>query len=265
MKLSKRQNYGIFSTIGDGKMGKKRKEIAEEAFEVLDEREKISTLEKFYADATLDNLPELVENKKEEMVLKLGDFQRNYVRYKLDRSGNKTKVVNPYLISTYFFKTVNPVHTKVPLYTPEKLSIVWDLYMYLIEQVNMWIAPFNPTLSHFCKFAGITLVTFNSYKTNGDDDMLTLCNKICDETMNSNFELAQNKLLNEKTTMSRLKVENQIVEKEQPRVNVNITAKANNVDLNEINKRLAEIQKFNKKTKELDDKKTKKVIIDEKQ
>ena len=114
-------------------MGRKRKEIAEEAFEVLDERERISTLEKFYADATLDNLPELVENKKEEMVLKLDDFQRNYVRYKVDRSGNKTKVVNPYLISTYFFKTVNPVHTKVPLYTPEKLSIVWDLYMYLID------------------------------------------------------------------------------------------------------------------------------------
>lgn len=46
-----------------------------------------------------------------------------------------------------------------------------------------------------------------------------------------------------------MKIENQVVEKVQPTVRVNVDTK---VDLNEINKRLEEIKKFNGKIIDLD-------------
>lgn len=227
-------------------MTKTKEMIENESYEILEKRTKISELEQFYVDATISNLPEIVEKRKEETVNKLQEFQEKYVSTREDKMGNEIKVVNPYLISTYFFKTINPFHTKVPQYSAEKLAIVWELYMYLVEQVNMNIAPFNPTISHFCKFAGITLYTFNSYKVSGNEDLMIICQKICDETMSGNFEMAQHKMLNEKTTMTRLKVENEIVEKSQPKVIVNINEE---IDKDIINKRINKYREFTDKRK----------------
>lgn len=231
---------------------KKQKE--ENNYILLDNKNKLRKLENFYVNATFDNINELVELKKTQVVEKLQEFQDKYVKIHEDKYGNETPVVNPYLISTYFFKSINPLSSKIPTYNAERLSIVWDLYMYLIEQVNMNIAPFQPSLSHFAKFAGITLNTLNAYKNSGDEDMIIVCEKIYDECFNSNMSLAQNKIFNERTTLSRMKIENKVVEQVQPQVKVNVNTK---VDLNEINKRLEEIKKFNVKVVELDKKRKK--------
>lgn len=213
----------------------------------LKNKNEVKELENFYVNSTIDtkNLQLLVEERKEEIVGKLLEFQDKYIEHKVDKYGNDTKIVNPYLISTYFFKSVNPLSNVEPLYSSEKLAIVWDIYMYLIEQVNLNIAPFQPTLTHFAKFAGISLNTLKTYRNSGDREMQILVDKIYDETMDSNLTLAQNKKLTEKTTALRLKVENEIVEKTTPTVNYNVSAK---VDLNKINQRLNEIIDFNQKT-----------------
>ena len=214
---------------------------------MLENKNDVVKLENFYVNATFDdNLPKLVEEKKAELVDKLAYFQKNYIQEKEDKYGNITKIVNPYLISTYFFKSVNPLSNVEPAYSSEKLAIVWDIYMYLIEQVNMNIAPFQPTLTHFAKFAGISLNTLKNYRNNGDPQMAILIDKIYDETMDSNLNLAQNGRLKEKSTAMRLKVENEVVEKVTPKVNVNVSAQ---VDLDAINNRLDELTKFNKKLK----------------
>jgi len=233
---------------------KKEKLKEDNNYIMLDNKNKVRTLEKFYVDAEIDNLPAIVEEKKNELVTKLDEFQNKYVEIVVDRHGNEEKKVNPYLISTYFFNSINPISSKIPQYSAEKLSIVWDLYMYLIEQVNMNIGIFQPTLTHFCKFSGITLQTLNNYRNCGDVDMMNLCEKIYDECFNGNVSLAQTGQLREKSTITRMKIENQVVEKPQPNVNVNLSA---NVDLNEINRRLEEIKKFNVKVIELDKNKEK--------
>jgi len=229
-----------------------RKSKEENNYIMMENKNQVRELQNFYVNGQIDNLPTIVEAKKQELVNKLTEFQENYVKTNLDKYGNPIKVVNPYLVSTYFFKTINPISSKIPKYNAEKLSIVWDLYMYLIEQVNMEIAPFQPTLSHFAKFAGISLTTMANYKTCGDEDMMILCEKIYDECFNGNMSLAQTGNLSEKSTISRMKIENQVVEQPKPNVNVTVSTK---VDLNEINKRLEEIKKFNKKIVELDKKK----------
>lgn len=224
---------------------KKQKE--ENNYIMFNNKNKLRELENFYVNATFDNLNELVELKKNEIVQKIEKIQE-------ENENSEQFKTNPYLISTYFFKSINPLSSKIPAYNAERLSIVWDLYMYLIEQVNINLATFQPSLSHFAKFAGITLNTLNAYKNSGDEDMITVCEKIYDECFNGNMSLAQNKIFNERTTLSRMKIENKVVEQTQPQVKVNVNTKVN---LDEINKRLEELKKFNVKVVELDKKRKK--------
>ena len=119
--------------------------------------------------------------------------------------------------------------------------------MYLIEQVNINVGPFQPTLSHFAKFAGISTYTLKSYKNSSDLQMQIIANKIFDETFDSNVLLAQNKLLSNRSTELRVKVENEVQEKPQVKVNLNVNQE---VDLGQISARLNEISNFSRaKTK----------------
>lgn len=229
------------------KLKERNQEIA------IKNKQDIRKLEKFYVDGIFENMGILIEEKKEELVNAIDEFQHKHIQINVDRFGNETKIINPYLIATYFFKPLNPMASKIPTYNAEKLALVWDLYMYLVEQVNINIDVFIPSLTHFCKFAGITLSTIQNYRNNGDEDMCILVEKIFDEVQDSNLGMAQKKKYAEKSTMTRLKIENEVVEKVQPRVNINIEKK---VDLNEINKRLEEIRKFNTKIVEMDTGKT---------
>lgn len=228
-------------------MAKQNKVKEDNKFIQIKNKNEIIDLENFCVNAQINEmLPQIVEERKNEVVNQLVEFQEKYIQIKYDRYGNKTKIVNPYLISTYFFKSINPLSNIEPAYSSEKLAIVWDIYMYLIEQVNMNIATFQPTLTHFAKFAGISLNTLKNYKNMGDPQMSILIDKIYDETMDSNLTLAQNKKLTEKSTQFRLKVENEVVEKVQPKVSVNVNTK---LDLDRINGRLNELISFNQKTK----------------
>lgn len=228
-------------------MAKQSKVKEDNKYIEIKNKNKVVDLENFCVNAQINELlPQIVEERKIEIVNQLAEFQQNHIQRKYDKYGNEEIVVNPYLISTYFFKSINPLSNTEPMYSSEKLAIVWDIYMYLIEQVNMNIAPFQPTLSHFSKFAGISLNTLRNYRNMGDNQMNILIDKIYDETLDSNLTLAQNKKLTAKTTEFRLKVENEVVEKAQPKLNVNVSAK---LDLDKINGRLNELISFNKKSK----------------
>lgn len=200
-----------------------------------EKKNELINIEQFYVNGKLDNLEQLVELKKKEVVKKINEFQQQ----KLEKQDN------PYLVSMYFFKTINPLTSLEPEYSPEKLAIVWDLYMYLIEQVNMNIGVLQPTISHFCRFAGISVNTFKNYKTRGSLEMQILTDKISDATFDSNILLAQNNVLKDRSTIMRVKVENEVQEKPQVKVNVNVNEE---VDLEQIASRLHEISNF-KKTK----------------
>lgn len=199
----------------------------------LEKKNQLIDLENFYVNGKLNNMQQLVELKKKEVVDKIAQYQA--------MDYEERPHMNPYLISLYFFKTINPLTSIEPEYSPEKLSIVWDLYMYLIEQVNMQIGVIQPTISHFCRFAGISVNTFKNYKTTGTLEMQILANKISDATFDSNVLLAQNNVLKDRSTIMRVKVENEVQEKPQVKVNLNVNQE---VDLDQIASRLQEISRF---------------------
>lgn len=213
---------------------KVNKEIQE-----LEKKNQLIDVEQFYVNGQLENLDHLIELKKNELIDKM-------IKYQTELSPERQ--ANPYLISTYFFKTINPLTSQEPAYSPEKLAIVWDLYMYLIEQVNANIGVFQPTITHFCKFAGITMSTFKMYKVRGTYEMQVLINKICDETFNSNVLLAQTNRLSNRSTELRVKVENEVQEKPQVHVNVNVNEE---IDLDSIASRINELSSFRKTKKSI--------------
>ena len=206
----------------------------------LGSKQQIVDLENFYVNARMDNLDEIVEQKKNQVVAMLSDKEL------LD----KVDINNSYLVSLYFFKSLNPLPNTEPDYSSEKLAIVWQLYIYLVEQVNLKLTVFKPTLSHFCKFAGISLATMRNLRNSPDLQMRTLVEKIYDEVFDSNMTLAETGVLNGRSTQFRRKSENELQEKPQVRVSVNIN---DEINLSAINSKIAQYSKFSeKKTKTLE-------------
>ena len=234
---------------------KKKQQLTDEQVDQkllqLQQKNEVIELEKFCANATLDNLDDLLLQKEQELVTQLEKYQQMRALEIKNADGEvvdyAVKPYNPYLVATFFFKSINPLSNVEPQYSSEKLAAVWNIYMYLIEQVNINVGPFQPTLSHFAKFAGISTYTLKSYKNSSDLQMQIIANKIFDETFDSNVLLAQNKLLSNRSTELRVKVENEVQEKPQVKVNLNVNQE---VDLGQISARLNEISNFSRaKTK----------------
>ena len=218
----------------------------------LEKKNEVIELEKFYVDATLNNLDDILAKKEEELVDKLNEYQKMIKTEVKDDEGNvidyKEKAYNPYLVSTFFFKSINPLSNIEPQYSSEKLAAVWNVYMYFVEQVNINVGAFQPTLSHFAKFAGISTNTLKSYRNSSDLQMQTIANKIFDETFNSNVLMAQNKALSNRSTELRVKVENEVQEKPQVKLNVNVNQE---IDLDQISHRLDEISNFSREKRKM--------------
>lgn len=192
-------------------------------------------LEKMYVDGVIDDLDEIVKERKNELVLQLQNFYN-----KLEE---KPQLRNPFIINTYFFKSINPMPNCEPKYTAEKLGIVWDLYTHILCEVNMEIGEVLPTLSNFCRFAGITLTTFRTYKSSPDEAMRIVVEKIADLCFDTQVSMAQVGAVKERSTIYRMKAEQERVEKETPAIHIH----QESVDLGEIANRLKEIRQFNTK------------------
>lgn len=194
------------------------------------------------------SLTKILTTRRNDLNESINDFVDTYVKFKTDKAGNLINDTNPLLVSTYFFKPINPMGNVEPIYTSEQLAQVYDLYCFLIEKINMEVMLFQPSISHFAKFAGISLQKFQDLKNSYDDSMRSLVERINSEIFDANMTLTQHKKLSERPTTFRMKVENEMIEKKSPNVNVNVSAKT--IDLDAMNERLYEIQ--NLTTKQID-------------
>ena len=203
-------------------------------------KEQLTQLEKMYVDGVIDNLDRIVAEKKQELVTKLQQF---YID-----TENKPEIRSPYIISSYFFKSINPLANHEPKNSAEKLAIVWGLYEDILEEINLKIGRLMPSLSSFCKFAGITLSTFKGYKNSPDEGMRILVEKVSDTCFDSQVTMAQVGLIKERSTVYRMKSEQERIEKETPAIHIH----QDTVDMGSIVNRLKEIKQFNYKKNALE-------------
>ena len=214
-------------------------------------RNDLRDLEQSFINDKVSNMMTAVEAKKEELVKEMILYaEKNTKPCKWNKEGDpiayKT-IVNPLIINNYFFKPIIPITSQEPIYNAEKLGMVFDYYCDLLAEVNDKIGYFPSSLTSFCKLAGITLATLRNYRYSDDLSMRIVVEKIYDQISDENITLSQLGNVRERSTIFKLKSQNELVEKEQPKVSINITEKP---DYDRIQERLNKYKNFaNKKGK----------------
>lgn len=217
------------------------------------EKFELQTLEKMFVENKIDNLEELVSQKMAEFQLNMTKIEMKAITIKTDEDGNETEVFdkkyrNPVVLNEYLLKSINPYKNITPEYTAESLNAVFELYCTIIAETNAKLGTLAPSISSFCKFAGISSNIFKSYKSSPDDDLRNLIDIIEDYCYDTNVAMSQSGFIKERSTVYRMKSEQEKMEKEQQKVIIN-TKSVNIGEVQEKIKRIQELKKYNNKNK----------------
>lgn len=216
----------------------------------IQNKQDVRTIEKEYVDNILNGLDNAIEMKRKDIEDKLISYIKENKIEKYNKDGDKYEIpnTNPLVIQKYFFQSINPLVNVEPLYSAEKLGIVWQLYEEMIGKISAKIGLIVPNLSSFCAFAGIRLSTFKNYKQSLDEDMRIVADKIEDGCFDSNVTLAQMGYIKERSTVYRMKSEQEKIEKESPI----IYKEGDSVNIIQIKQRLQEIKGLSEKKSALE-------------
>lgn len=229
----------------------------------FDVKNEIIELQKFYVNGQLESIAEMVEVRKKKLLSDITEYKLLHEEQILDANGfptGKTKIkIAPHTLAHYFFRSINNLHNIEPQYSAEHLSILWDLYSDMVDEVNINLTEFTPNLSHFCRFIGISSSGFKKLKNSADEGIRVVAEKIYDYFYDGAVTMAQLGKHNSRAMTYRMKSELERMEKEAPQVIVNTTT----VDLNEFNKRLSELQNFDARIKKANSIKEARVMSDD--
>ena len=204
---------------------------------VISNKNELRKLEQFYTTNKVDTMFDTIEEKKKALIEDMIKYKDEHLKpCKWDEDGNATAysvAINPLVITNYFFKPITPITSQEPIYNAEKLGMVFDYYCDILANVNDKIGNFPSSLTSFCKLAGITLNTLRQYKNSTDYNMRIVVEKIYDQIGDENITMSQMGIVKERTTMFKMKSQNELVEKQQPNININITEKPDFVRIEE--------------------------------
>lgn len=214
----------------------------------LSNQNKLRDLEQMYVENKIDTMFQSIEEKKEELVqdmIKYADEHTKPVKWNKDGIPIGEKIeINPLVINNYFFKSIVPITSQEPEYNAEKLGMVFDYYCEILAEINDKIGNFPSSLTSFCKLAGITLATLRNYRNSSDYSLRVVAEKIYDQIGDENITMSQMGVVRERSTIFKMKAQNEIVEKEQPKVSINITEKP---DMERITERINKYKAFTSK------------------
>lgn len=209
---------------------------------------KLRDLEQMYVENKIDTMFQRIEERKEELVQDMIKYAQEHtkpVKWNKDGIPIGEKVeINPLVINNYFFKSIVPITSQEPEYNAEKLGMVFDYYCEILAEINDKIGNFPSSLTSFCKLAGITLATLRNYRNSSDYSLRVVAEKIYDQIGDENITMSQMGVVRERSTIFKMKAQNEIVEKEQPKVSINITEKPN---MERIEERLKKYSMFTSK------------------
>lgn len=202
-------------------------------------------LEQFYTENKIDTMFANIEEKKQQLVDEMIEYAKKHeVECKWNKDGVPIdwKVeINPIVINNYFFKSIVPIGCQEPIYNAEKLSMVFDYYCDILAEVNDKIGNYPSSLTSFCRLAGITFNTLRQYRNSDDYNMRIIADKIYDQIGDENVTMSQMGVVKERSTLFKMRSQNEMVEKAQPQVKVNVGV---DIDYNKINEKLNKYKQF---------------------
>lgn len=207
--------------------------------EQLNNRNELVELEQNFIDFKIEKMNDSIEKEKERLTNEIIEYANTHTEpIRWSKSGDPVEYgvkINPVVINNYFFKSVVPIGSIEPQYNPEKLALIYNYYCDILAEVNANIGNFPPSLSSFCKLAGITLSTLRQLKNSNDLNMRIIVEKIYDEIGDNNITMGQLGVVKDRMTLFRLKSQNELLEKVQPSVHINIVEQP---DMKQINERI---------------------------
>ena len=214
----------------------------------LSNQNNLRDLEQMYIENKIDNMFENIEERKQELVedmIKYAEEHTKPVKWNKDGVPIGEKVeINPLVINNYFFKSIVPITSQEPQYNAEKLGMVFDYYCEILAEINDKIGNFPSSLTSFCKLSGLTFNTLRQLRNSSDYSMRVVVEKIYDQIGDENITMSQMGVVRERSTIFKMKAQNEIVEKEQPKVSINITEKP---DMERIAERINKYKDFARK------------------
>lgn len=183
-------------------------------------------LEDFYVNGTIENITEKLEDLKTEKIKEMMEYRNTHQKPLLNKYGEEIGSMiemKPVVINNYFFKSINPLSNKVPIYNAEKLALLFEYYQFLITEINDKLGNYPPSLTSFCKLAGISTNTLREYRNSSDIEMRNVVDKVYDQLGDDNLTMSQMGQVKEKSTIFKLEAQHEVMKKNQP--NVNITYK----------------------------------------
>ena len=228
-------------------MTQKQKEKENKEIMLINKNE-LKNIEQSYIDNQIAELPNYVEKQKEVISQEIIKYAEEHkVPCKWDEEGNPIAYkmqLSPLVITNYFFKPITNLTCVEPTYSAEQLGMIFDYYCYIVANINDKIGNFPTSLTSFCKLAGITLGTLRNLKNSPDYNMRVVVEKIYDQIGDDNITMSQMGMVKERSTIFKMKSQNELVEKEQPKVSINITEKPN---FDQIEARISKYRQFAKK------------------
>lgn len=211
-----------------------------------EQQNQIRKLEQFYVEGKVDDMLQAIQKEKEKLVDEMVEYAKKHEKpCKWSKDGDELDYVveiNPIVINNAFFKPICPITSQEPIYNAEKLGMVFDYYCEILAEVNDKIGNYPSSLTSFCKMAGITTMTLRNYRYSDDYNMRVIAEKIYDQIGDENVTMSQMGVVKEKTTLFKMKAQNEMVEKAQPQIKVNVTADA--VDMDRIKDRIAKYSNY---------------------
>ena len=133
------------------------------------------------------------------------------LKYKLKHVDNENKLT---LIE--IDKLIRGKHlVGTPLYSAEELSMIFDYYRDFISEINK-VTRYIPSKKNFCGFAKMSSSTYDSYLVNGDAQKMEVMKMIDDYITDISLTLAQQREIDNVTTIYRSKAEHGMVEATAP-------------------------------------------------
>ena len=145
-----------------------------------------------------DNLKNELEQRLNDLSEKIQEKNKNLTRLQIDA-----------------YLRHRGANGNSPLYSPEELAILLDYYQEMIIKVNEK-AYYLPTKKQFCSFCGISSTQYNNWIRSEDPERAEIMQKIDDYITDTMLTSAQNKEIDNVTTIFRGKTEHNMVEAQAP-------------------------------------------------
>lgn len=204
---------------------------------VQDANEKVLEEKKEYQEIVDKSFSEQFKDIKKELPNIVAEHKKELINHIQEYIKDHDLKVIPYPKLMELMSSGNRYNrTK---YSADELWIAFNVYKSFMGDLSTKTKAIFPTKQSFCGFIGLSTQSLDSYKMSDDANLVEVYNQINDYLVDVQLGLAQQKIIDNSTTIFRMKAEHGLVETKA----IEITTREVGIDLDSVQARMDKIKK----------------------